>query len=265
MNNHGDDTATLVQFLPSIQLVHSVPKVRSGASFPVSMGACSAKSEHYCPIALAQSRTFFCISDLHSSITPVQLEGMRIQNSLTYISAFRSCARTVEAEPRPLSFDPVNTAAISAAPSAADRGKIPTHSNDSGAVLRYAAAAAGANLRISSRTVQRSPLAQPPRLLPGSTAGVSLSLLPPSARSRRRLRLGLSAVRQRVTLQPARLPRITAIRRRLRLLRVVREAGRGTVRWCWKCRRSLQRVRPALRPSTGEHLWRGADGSLRAL
>ena len=46
MNNHGDDTATLVQFLlyvPSIQLVHSVPKVRSGASFPVSMGACSAK------------------------------------------------------------------------------------------------------------------------------------------------------------------------------------------------------------------------------
>ena len=38
MNNHGDDTATLVQFLlyvPSIQLVHSVAKVRSGA--------CSAK------------------------------------------------------------------------------------------------------------------------------------------------------------------------------------------------------------------------------
>ena len=81
------------------------------------------KSEHYCPIALAQSRTFFCISDLHSSrrgfCTSVQLEGMRIQNSLT-ICAFRSCARTVEAEPRPLSFDPVNTAAISAAPSAAD-------------------------------------------------------------------------------------------------------------------------------------------------
>ena len=39
MNNHGDDTATLVQFLlyvPSIQLVHSVPKVRSGAKVNIT-------------------------------------------------------------------------------------------------------------------------------------------------------------------------------------------------------------------------------------